>query len=220
MLDTSISGLDILLSSLRWFIGLFFGTIAGCILSLISYSIGRWSNRLSLLLDFLRAIPIIGLVPVIQMTIGYGEAGKFLLIAWATAFPVWISVDSALKRKSRELETVLACYELTGLKFFRHYIFPRLLAGFVSGVEVSIGIAWLSVVAAEFIGIYQDGFWAGGLGYLIMDAHNLNNWHDVILGLSIFGLLGMVTAKAWSLIYKYLFSSIEGFNPMIWMRSG
>lgn len=108
MLDTIISGLDILLSTLRWFIGLFLGMTIGCILSLISYNIGRWNDRLSLLLDFLRAIPIIGLVPVIQMTIGYGETGKFLLIAWATAFPVWISVDSALKRKSSELEMVLA----------------------------------------------------------------------------------------------------------------
>lgn len=219
-MDTNITFIDILLSLLRWGIGLSFGVTAGCILSFISYSIGRWSDRLSLLLDFLRAVPIIGLVPVIQMTIGYGESGKFLLIAWATAFPVWISVDSALKRKSSELEIILTCYQLTWFEYFKHYIFPRLLAGFVSGVEVSIGIGWLSVVAAELIGIYQDGFWAGGLGYLIMDAHNLNNWHDVVLGLVIFGLLGMTTAKIWNLLYRYLFSSVKGFNPMSWMHSG
>lgn len=220
ILDTTIAFSDVYLSALRWLIGLALGVVTGSILSFMSYQLGRLSSQLSILLDFLRAIPIIGLVPVIQITIGYGEIGKFLLIAWATAFPVWISIDSALKRKSCELEMVLSCYELSSFEYFKHYIFPRLLAGFVNGIKVSIGIGWLSVVAAELIGIYQDGFWAGGLGYLIMDANNLNNWHDVLLGLVIFGLMGMITAKAWELMYKYAFFFKDGFNPMIWMRSG
>mgnify|MGYP003863165945 CR=1 FL=1 len=219
-MNTTITFWDVFLSALRWLIGLAFGVTTGTLLSIINYQMGKWSTSFIFLRDFLRAIPIIGLVPVIQMTIGYGEIGKFLLIAWATAFPVWISVDSALKRKSNELELILTSYQLTRFGYYKHYIFPRLFAGFFSGVEVSIGIGWLSVVAAEFIGIYQDGFWAGGLGYLIMDANNLNNWNDVILGLGIFGVLGMVTARLWNLLYNSLFSSKTGFNPMNWIRGG
>lgn len=220
ILISSITYWDIFLSFLRWGIGLTIGITIGMMLGLLGYYAGAKGKGYALMLNFFRAIPIIGLVPLIQITIGYGEIGKFMLIAWSTTFPVWLSVEHALKRQSLELELVLFSYQCSPIKRFKIYVFPRLLAGFVNGVQVSIGIGWLSVVAAELIGIYQDGFWAGGLGYLIMDAHNQNNWLDVLLGLGIFGFLGMITAKAWEFAFNLYFSSRKGFNPMFWIKHG
>lgn len=219
-LDTKIRLWDIFLSTLRWGIGLGLGTCAGILLAVIGNMFRRQWDYLSLFFDFLRAIPILGLVPLIQITIGIHEFGKWLLIGWGATFPVWIYVENTLRRDVVELEVVLSCYALNPRERFRVYVWPRLLAGVNDGVRVSIGIAWLCVVAAELIANFQGGFWSGGLGVVLMDANNLSNNFDIYLALGTFGVLGLLSTKLWSVLTKLVFERTAGFNPLKWVKHG
>lgn len=205
---------DIQLSCLRWFIGLNIGCFLGLIFAIVSnhkYTsfFGKLTN------DFLRAIPIIGLVPVIQMNIGINEYGKIGLIAWAVTFPVWITVRNALSKKMEETELMFTASNVTSLNYFKLLTLPKLIRGLLEGIEIGIGIAWLAVVAAEWVGTYTKGFWSGGLGYKLILGYELNNWAMVHLNLLVFGILGFSSAYFWRFFVKKIFNDKRTFNPTL-----
>jgi sulfonate transport system permease protein len=215
---------DVLLTLLRWTIGLGMGAVLGLLIALpgskTSLESSRQRKRASLFtsfFDFLRALPIIALVPVIQ-TLGINEAWKIGLIAWAVTFPIWLAVRQAKSREFIDTEVALVGKRATTAEIFWHYRFPKVFGGLLKGVEISIGIAWLSVVAAEWIGTYSNGFWAGGLGYRIVKAHDANNWSGMLLCLGCFGFMGTATAWLWR---KFVSDRdlLAGFNPMCGYRS-
>jgi len=71
-------------------------------------------------------------------------------------------------------------------KRFVQVIIPAILPQVIVGMRISLGVAWLVVVAAEMIALRS------GLGYMIMDARNAGNRYDlVIAGMIIIGLIGL-----------------------------
>jgi sulfonate transport system permease protein len=205
---------DVFLSFLRWLIGLSLGSSLGFLLALVG-NLRRGNFIVKLLVDFLRAIPIIGLVPVIQMNIGINEYGKVGLIAWAVLFPVSISVRSAMDKNLESATLMLRAAQRTSWTFFKLFTLPKLFGGFLRGIEIAIGIAWLAVVAAEWLGTYTQGFWGGGLGYKLIVGYELNNWRIVHFNLVVFGLLGFLTAHSWRWITNLVFKKNKSFNPIV-----
>lgn len=211
---------DVYISCLRWFIGLLAGSIVGGSIGAALAYAGKGSLFVSAILHFARAVPVLGLVPVIQYLFGISELGKFILIAWAVMFPVWISVETALANRLTELELSLDAIGVGGSDFAISYVFPRLLSGFFQGIQISIGVGWLSVVAAEFIGTFSSGFWSGGLGYKLFLAFDLNDWMMGIFALGLFGALGMISAWVWNALVVRLVFLRPGFDPLSWRKYG
>ncbi len=215
-----VTATDIGLSSLRWFIGLLIGSSVGIIFGLISYSLKSTSKVVNILFNFFRSIPIIGLMPVIQMCLGVSEIGKIGLIAWGVMFPVWLSVQSAITKRLPELELVLKANNLSKRELLIIYIIPKVTGGIMLGIQVGIGIGWLCVVAAELIGTFSQGFWAGGLGYKLYIAHQSNNWYMVLTSLGLFGVMGTISSTLWKKSVSLFFSAKRGFNPLLWLERG
>lgn len=192
--------IDIILTFIRWFIGLIFGAFMGILLAALDglfHNINKnYSKLLIIIGDFFRALPIIALVPIIQL-ISVSEQWKIGLIAWAVMFPVWLSINQARNKKMTDSEISLLGIGMKRIDFIKHYHFPKALSGLLVGIDIGIGVAWLSVVAAEWIGTYSTGFWAGGLGYKIMRAHDANNWIGMMSCLILFGILGITSSKLW-----------------------
>jgi len=205
---------DLYLSLLRWFLGLSIGCSLGLSFAILG-NIKPTRTIFKLLNDFFRAIPILGLVPVIQMNFGINEYGKIGLIAWAVMFPVWITVRNALEKSLTNTELTMKATNIGKSNYFRYYTFPKVLGGFLRGVEIAIGIAWLAVVAAEWVGTFTQGFWSGGLGYKMVTGYELNNWKTVYNSLLIFGALGVTTAYLWRLFMYLFFQRSKTFNPLI-----
>ncbi len=204
-MNNSIEFYDIFLSSLRWLIGLSIGSILGLIMGIMTNLLKPNTTILNLnILDFLRAIPIIGLVPVIQMNFGINEFGKIGLITWAVAFPVWVSVKTSFSKDLTNALLILKGAGLTKRDLLLYFHIPRALRGFLKGIDIGIGVGWLSVVAAEWIGTYNTGFWSGGLGYKLDYGYTINNWGMVHLSLLIFGFLGFIS----SFFYRYVIKII------------
>ncbi len=211
---------DVMLSALRWMVGLSLGTLLGLLIAgvegrLSTSHAGGFSGARLLLgfFDYLRALPIIALVPVVQ-TVGVGEHLKMGLIAWAVMFPVWIAVRQARNEPMVDLELALSGAGLDRSRIVRIYEIPKALRGMLRGVEISIGVGWLSVVAAEWIGTYSDGFWSGGLGYKIVVAHDANSWLGMLACLALFGALGTASAWGWRRLLSLMKAQRSGFSPL------
>ncbi|MEM9668886.1 MAG: ABC transporter permease subunit [Pseudomonadota bacterium] len=202
---------DIGISSLRWLIGLSLGSIAGLILSIIC-AWDKGQKTISPLVYFLRSIPILGLVPLIQWYFGPKELGKVLLISWAVIFPIWISFVSVLQRNEDQDSALAMLGPNSSAPFkLRHFFLPKLGAAFISGINLAVGLGWLAVVASELVGTFNKGFWAGGLGYRLFDAFNTqNDWRSGLLCIALFGVLGLTTSWLWSSIAPYLYSITTG----------
>jgi len=72
-------------------------------------------------------------------------------------------------------------------KLVAQVIFPAALPQIIVGIRISLGVAWLVVVAAEMIALRS------GLGYMIMDSRNAGNRYDlVVAGMIIIGLIGLL----------------------------
>jgi ABC-type nitrate/sulfonate/bicarbonate transport system permease component len=199
---------DVGVTSLRWLAGVVAGTLLALILAIAEYRLGRarrWSPAGATLRtgrDLLRALPVVALVPIIQQ-IGVQERWKIALIAWAVMFPIWVSVAQALTDEMIDTELALTGARLGRRGLLVSYQLPKALAGLFRGVEIAIGVGWICVVAAEWVGTYLTGFWAGGLGFRIEMAHSANNWVGMFACLALFGLLGAVTAAAWRVVMKH-----------------
>jgi ABC-type nitrate/sulfonate/bicarbonate transport system permease component len=129
-------------------------------------------------------------------------------------FPVWLAIRQARQIEMIDTELVLSASGLARAEKLKTYHGPKALGGLLKGVEISIGIAWLSVVAAEWIGTFSIGFWAGGLGYKIVKAHDANSWDGMLLCLVLFGGLGTATAWTWRRLFRQDRELLAGFNPL------
>ena len=213
---------DVFLTSIRWSVGLCGAAVGGLALALgealiasrASYQANILARAIGGTMNFLRALPVIALVPLVQM-FGVDEWWKISLIAWAATFPIWLSIRQALNHPMIDTELVLFGSGVSSSQIFWSYRFPRTLGGLINGLEISIGVAWISVVAAEWVGTFTTGFWAGGLGYKVLKAHDANNIVGMLSCLGLFGVLGTLTAQIWSKI-PFLIAFIHpGFDPTI-----
>jgi NitT/TauT family transport system permease protein len=86
-------------------------------------------------------------------------------------------------------------------------LYPAVVPQLITGSRITMGIAWLVVVAAEMIAVNS------GLGFLIVDARNAGNRYDlVIAGMVIIGLIG--------LLLDYGMRSLERVESFRWSYSG
>ena len=73
----------------------------------------------------------------------------------------------------------------------RRVLYPAVVPQLLIGLRITLGVAWLVVVAAEMIAVDS------GLGFLIVDARNAGNRYDlVVAGMVIIGLIGLLLDTA------------------------
>lgn len=196
---------DVIVTSLRWLMGLTLAGLVGVVVSTLSAmrrvdgseaALSRGSRVLVIAIDFLRALPVIALMPLVQ-TFGVTEPYKIGLIAWAALFPIVIAIRKAILEPMMDLELVLRGAQLDWWSTIRTYTLPKALAGLRHGIEVSIGVAWIAVVVGEMLGNFSTGFWSGGLGHHVKEAYEANHRPGMLASLAIFGVLGCATSWGW-----------------------
>lgn len=212
-MDSALPNLsDIEFSILRWLLGVGVGCCIGLLLGLACWC--KWLDRaLAVMGGGARAIPIIGLVPVIQYFWGVSEYGKIGLIAWSIAFPVWVSVHSAALRQDQDAELVWIAHNIGASSMLRHYTLPRIMVGFVQGIDIAIGLGWLAVVASELVGTYTSGFWGGGIGHKLFFAFSAGDWRAGLICLGLFGVCGVLSTLAWRVLGVKTITWLTGISP-------
>jgi sulfonate transport system permease protein len=180
-------------STLRWLIGLSIGVSAAVALHLLGILLRPARRPLGWLVDFLRAVPVIALVSAFFALYGTDEIGKFLMIGWATAFPIYIHIVGA-SVPSNEERQVFAAARLRRWDVMKWLHLPLLAASVLGGLRIALGIGWICVVAAEMLGVYDNGPWSGGLGERVTRLSEIPNYPLMGVYLAAFGLLGLGSA--------------------------
>ncbi len=137
-------------------------------------------------LEFLRAVPPLALIPLLILWLGIGEGSKLAVIVLATFFPIFLnalggfdSVDARWTELSRSLELPFG-------RHLRRVLIPGALSQIVTGLRLGFGYAWRALLGAELFSS------AAGLGYLITDAQEMARVDLVFVGIACIGSLGLL----------------------------
>jgi sulfonate transport system permease protein len=172
---------------LRVAAGFGFGVAAGTIAGAITGYSQLTHRLLDPSLQGLRAIPSIAWVPLFILWFGIFEASKIILIAVGVFFPVYLGVMGAVRSVDRKIVEVGRAFRLSGLAMVRRILLPAVMPAYVLSLRAGMGLGWMFVVAAEFMGASQ------GLGFLLVDGQQLGKPAQIVAAIVAFGVLGKLT---------------------------
>lgn len=173
-------------SLFRTTFGFLFAALLGIPLGLLLGMSARAHAALNWLVQFLRPISPIALIPISIMVFRGDDLRAVFLIFYAAFFPIAITTAAAASSVPPVYVRAGRNFGLKGLALVRQVVVPAALPQIVTSLRVAAGISWLVVVAAEMLGVQ------GGLGWLIIDARYQGARTDLIVGtILIIGVLGL-----------------------------
>jgi sulfonate transport system permease protein len=135
-------------------------------------------------LQALRSIPSIAWVPPFILWFGIFEASKIILIAVGVFFPVYLGVMGAVISVDRKIVEVGRAFRLSGAAMVRRILLPAVMPAYVISLRAGLGLGWMFVVAAEFLGA------STGLGFLLIDGQQLGKPAQIVAAIVAFAILG------------------------------
>lgn len=160
----------------------------------IAIPLGLWMGRvdgayitLNPVFQMLRPISPIAWIPLAILWFGVGNESPVFLIFIASVFPLIVQTAAGVHGIEQRYLRAAENFGVSRAKLYHQVVIPAVLPEIIVGMRISLGVAWLVVVAAEMIALRS------GLGYLIMDSRNAGNRYDlVIASMIIIGIIGLL----------------------------
>ena len=184
------------MSVLGWGLGL--SIVVGVALGL---AIGR-SRVIEGLLDVpfnaVYATPLVALVPVIVLWVGFGPKAKVIVVFLFAVFAILFSTARGVREVDRQLIEVARSYLATEVGLWKDVVLPSALPYIVTGIRLAVGRALVGVIIAEF---YTS---IAGLGYLIVTYANTFQTAKVFVPVVILMALGVGLTATLELLERRL----------------
>jgi sulfonate transport system permease protein len=168
-------------------VGFAFGVITGTLAGALAGASRLSREVLDPTLQGLRAVPSIAWVPLFILWFGIFEQSKIILIAVGCFFPVYLGVLGAILSVDRKIVEVGRTFRLSSVALVRRILLPAILPAYVVSLRAGLGLGWMFVVAAEFMGASE------GLGYLLVDGQQLGKPDQILAAILTFAVLGKLT---------------------------
>ncbi len=164
------------------------GFLLGCLVGIpLGYAMGlnSWVRGwFDPMVEFMRPIPPLALIPLIIIWFGIWETGKISLLFLAA---LWIMTIAARAGVSGiNISKIHAAYSLgaSKMQILIHIIIPNSLPDIFTGARVAMGVCWGTVVAAELVAAEK------GAGKMIIAASKFQQTDVVIMGIILIGIIG------------------------------
>ena len=176
--------------------GFAIGAAAGTVLGALTGSSDLARRLLDPMLQALRAVPSIAWVPLFILWLGIFEASKLALIGLGVFFPIYLGVECAVRNVDRKLIEVGRSFRLSRFGMISRILLPAVLPAWVVSLRSGLGLGFMFVVAAEFMGASE------GLGYLLVDGQQLGKADQILAAIVAFALLGKAADSVLILVTK------------------
>jgi sulfonate transport system permease protein len=174
-----------LVSLRRALLGLGIGVTVGSVLAVTAAVFRVAEDLIDAPMQILRALPILALVPLAILWLGIGEEVKIALVALGTTFPIYLNTHAAIRGVDPRFAELARTVGVSRLELVRRVILPGALPGFFVGLRFAVQIAWLVLVVSEQINA------SSGVGFLMMQAREFYRTDVIVVGLVIYGVLGL-----------------------------
>lgn len=170
----------------RFFVGTVLGISGGMLLG-FSFGISKVLEKLvAPLFNAVRQVPLLAWIPLIIIFCGIAETSKIFFIALGCSFPIVLSTFDGIRGVRKEYVEVGRVFGFSRIRLIRKIFLPSIIPSVVTGLRMSLNIAWGQLVAAELFMFTQ----AGGIGNMI--GQGRINWRmDIVMvGIIIIGIIG------------------------------
>ena len=139
------------------------------------------------IIELLRPMPTLALLPIFIVWFGIGETTKILFIAYSTFFIIFITTVEAIRDIPPVLYQASGSLGLNRRQTFVHVTWRAALPQIMVGVRLALATAWFVIVGAEFLAANE------GLGYLINFSRVWFQIDNMMVGAVVIGLLGLAS---------------------------
>jgi taurine transport system permease protein len=179
-------------------IAIVLGVPIGLIMGLSKWAKGVFDTPI----EFYWPLPPLAYLPLMIIWLGIGETSKITLLALAMFAPIVLSAQAGVRSVSQERVNAALSLGATRLQLLREIVLPSALPEILTGIRISLGVGWGTLVAAELIAATR------GIGYLIMSAAQFLATDVVFVGIAIIAAcafafsFGMRLLEAWLVPWK------------------
>jgi ABC-type nitrate/sulfonate/bicarbonate transport system permease component len=178
--------LDALATVSRVLFGFIVGTLLGLGLGLAMSYNKKVYYFFDPLVESIRPVPVIAMIPFFLMWFGIGEAGKLLLITLGVFAIIVVSTVEAIKNVPKIYVLAAQTLGASKLQLFHTVLVPAIVPQLIGPMRVAAALSFTLVVAAEFMGANA------GLGFRILEARRLFSTDVIMLGVVLIGILSAI----------------------------
>ena len=160
------------------------GAALALVLGLAAGHLRAVRNLVEPVIELVRPIPPLAVLPLFIVWVGIGEASKVGFITYATFFPTFLTTVHAVRQIDPLLLRAAQSLGAGRLQLFRRVILPAALPEILTGLRLGVALSFFVIVISEFIGAEH------GLGYLINDGRNFFLVPQMLGAAIVLGLLG------------------------------
>ena len=138
------------------------------------------------LLNFMRGLPPIALVPLVVVYLGIGELARTVVLVYAAFFAATIVIYEGVAGLEPIYIRAAQSLGANGREIFGRVVLPQTLPHVLTALRVALGVAWATLVAAELVAAQR------GLGALIQNASNFFQIRTVFVGIMMIGMTALL----------------------------
>jgi sulfonate transport system permease protein len=157
------------LTLMRLILGLLFGTVGGILLGL-AFSWSPFLRRLaSTPLHILRMFPLLAMVPLFQFWVGANTTGAVVFVAYGVGVVYFATTINAVSNMPNRYFEYAQTLGASRLRIYVSVVFPAIVPELCASVMLTLGLAWSTVIGAEYIGLDS------GMGRVLIFAQYFSN---------------------------------------------
>lgn len=196
------------LSRILWGFGI--GLAAGLGLGVLTGYVRLADRAVDPTLRGLNAVPAVGWIPFLILSLGIGDASKVALIAIATFFPIYVNTYAGIRGTDQKLIELATAYHLPRSTVVRSVILPGALPQILVGVRIAVAISWVVATVSEIL------YGNSGLGVLLNDGRSLARPDQMIAVMIVLAIAGKSSDAIIVWLQRRLTgwqSTLEGMAP-------
>ncbi len=176
----------VLYSLYRVGLGFSVACVLGIPLGLLMGWFPQFYRLFSPIIELVRPIPPLAWIPIAIVWLGIGIRSAVFIIFLGAFFPVLLNTASGVLSINSILLDAAKTLNATQKDIFFKVLVPGSLPSIFVGMRIGMGVAWMTLVAAEFTGV-KEGY---GLGFMIMTARDIQRPDEILAGMFIIGMIG------------------------------
>jgi sulfonate transport system permease protein len=177
---------SLLVSAERWGIGFSIGTAIAVVLA-VATGLSRFAEyTLDPIVQLLRSVPLLGVLPLFVIWFGIGELPKDLIVLLGALFPMYVNTFAGIRGVDPKLGELGKVLGLSRWELIRHIVLPGALPQALAGLRLGVVSSLLALVVGEQINANA------GLGFMITQAESFLQNNIIMVALIVYAILGLL----------------------------
>jgi nitrate/nitrite transport system permease protein len=158
----------------------------------LGFIIGRVKfirDMLSPIISILRPVSPLAWLPIGMVVFQSANPASVWVIFISSIWPIILNTSAGVSQIPQDYLNVARVLRLSEWKVFTKILLPASLPYLLTGIRLSVGVAWLVIVAAEMVSGGK------GIGFWVWDEYQNSQYAHIIVGIFVVGMLGLVIEK-------------------------